>query len=64
LRRIEVKPEAFGDDDREQYAATRGLLAHEVAHANYLGPQPKQRSLRKLVGGLEDKRWPSCAACQ
>lgn len=38
LRCIEVNPEAFGDGDREQYTATRGLLAHEVGHANYSGP--------------------------
>ena len=62
LRSIEVNPEAFGHDDREQYAATRGLLAHEVGHANYSGPQPKQRLLRKLVGGLEDERIERCMA--
>ena len=62
LRCIEVSPEAFGHGDQEQYAATRGLLAHEVGHANYSGPQPKQRLLRKLVGGLEDERIERCLA--
>ena len=62
LRCIEVNPEAYGQNDREQYAATRGLLAHEVGHANYSAPPPKQRLLRKLVGGLEDERIERCLA--
>jgi hypothetical protein len=31
--RIVVNPEAFGEDDAQQWQATRGLLAHEAGHA-------------------------------
>ena len=58
LRLVQVNPVAYGQDRKEQYAATKGLIAHEAGHILFTDTtaEPGDPLARVVFDYLEDGR--------